>query len=238
MKLLSLVKSTIRSSIGLRNDTDFYSQGGEDAIVSNTFVHGLGISNGRYVDIGAYHPFKHSNTFLLYRAGWQGINFDPRPGTKALFDKHRSRDTNIEAGVAGENGTLTYYFIGEDSTMNTFSKDNLERLGMLDKVKQMISIPVFSLRTVMEQYPRFKDADYLNIDAEGFELEILRGNDFTRFNPKVISIEQNEVSTLSDVLKSETAKFLDEQDYVPYAKNILLATVSTVFYIRNGLFAK
>jgi hypothetical protein len=83
------IKNLVRRLIGLNNETDYYSQAGEDAILSNIFNYVLPTDRGFYVDVGAYHPFKHSNTYLLYRAGWRGINIDPRPGSKALFDKHR-----------------------------------------------------------------------------------------------------------------------------------------------------
>lgn len=227
------IKKIIRNLLGIKNDTDYYSQAGEDAIVSKTFNYVLPIKNGVYVDIGSYHPFRHSNTYILYKAGWRGINIDPRPGSKALFDKYRSKDINIEAGIASANGEMTYYMLDEKSTMNTFSKENLVELGLFHKVKRTFDIPVYGLSSLLSKYPEIKHIDYLNIDAEGFEMEILKGIDFKVNCPKVISIEQNGFLALKDVYSTSAAIYLEEMGYFPYAKNVLLAKVATVFYIRK-----
>jgi len=227
------LKNIIRRSIGLNNDTDFYAQAGEDAIVSNIFSYVLPTRKGYYVDVGAFHPYQHSNTYLLYRAGWRGINIDPRPGSKALFDKHRPKDINVEGGVASEAGSMTYYVLGEDSTMNSFSKENIERLGMLDQIKQTVTVPVYSLDSILAKHPEIRRIDYLNIDAEGFELEILRSLNLSSTRPRVISLEQNGVFTLADIFESEPYRYLDPHGYTPIAKNIILRDVATIFYFRN-----
>jgi FkbM family methyltransferase len=236
--MLKSLKRFGRSLLGIRNDTDFYSQGGEDAIVSNTFSYVIPVSNGFYVDIGAYHPYKHSNTQILYKAGWSGVNIDPRPGTKALFDKYRRRDINIEAGIARHDGEMTYFILEEGSTMNSFSRENLEKLGVFSQVKKTLTIPVFSLMSLLRRFPQIRDVDYLNIDAEGFELEILEGMDFSDCCPKVISIEQNGVFYLSELMSSDVAGFLSKKGYLPYAKNVLLPNVSTAFYIRSEFIGR
>lgn len=221
--------------LGIKSETDYYSQGGEDAIISKTFDYFIPIQKGFYLDIGAYHPYKHSNTYLLYKSGWNGINVDPRPGTKSLFDKIRKRDINVEAGIGSRDGQMTYYILDENSTMNSFSKENLEKLGVFEQVKRTLEIPVFTVDSLMKKYPEIKEIDYLNIDAEGFEMEILSGINFDSVAPKVISIEQNDILTFADVEKSEACRLLSNKGYVPYAKNILLKNVSTVFYVNKNI---
>ncbi len=227
------LKKQLRLLLGLRNDTDYYAQGGEDAIVSKTFAYLLPVQKGFYVDIGAYHPFQHSNTYLLYKSGWRGINIDPRPGSKDLFDKYRKGDINIEAGIASQNGKMTYYILKDAATMNTFSRKNLEKLNLLDRVKATVDIPVYTYETMLKQYNGTQSVDYLNIDAEGFEMDILTGINFERSAPKVISIEQNDILSLSDVLSTPVALFLKEKKYTAFAKNLLVRNISTVFYIRD-----
>lgn len=229
------IKRLIRSFIGLKNDTDYYSQGGEDAIVSKIFNFMIPVKQGFYLDIGAYHPYRHSNTYLLHKAGWRGINVDPRPGSKVLFDSIRKNDINIEAGIGSAEGKMTYYIMKEHPTMNTFSRENLERMNMLGEVKETIDVPVFTVHSLLQQYPEVKTIDYMNIDAEGFEMEILQGIDFNSIVPKVISIEQNNVCSLQDVLASAVNKFLEGKGFSPIAKNIILKDVATVFYAQNEL---
>jgi FkbM family methyltransferase len=231
-KIIRALKRKIRFLLGIKNTTNFYSQAGEDAIAINSFYYLVPKKNGFYIDIGAYHPFKHSNTYILYKDGWSGINIDPRPGSKILFDKYRKRDINIEAGISDKNDLMQYYIIEEDSTMNSFSKENLERLNMFKNVKRTLEIPVYTLESILAKYPHVSEIDYLNIDAEGFEMQILLGIDFDRTPISIISIEQNKVLTLIDVLNSEANKFLEIKGYVPYAKNLILDTVSTIFYVK------
>ena len=76
--------------------TKSYSQEGEDLLLRRIFEHQ---KIGFYVDVGAHHPFRFSNTYLLYKRGWRGINIDAMPGSMRLFRKFRPRDTNIECGV-------------------------------------------------------------------------------------------------------------------------------------------
>jgi FkbM family methyltransferase len=228
-----MLKQLVRRLFGIRAETDFFSQGGEDAIIWNTFLYVMPRENGTFLDIGSYHPFKYSNTYLLYKAGWRGCNVDPRPGSKELFDRYRGEDINIEAGVARTDGRMLYYMLDAFPTLNTFSKENLERLAMLNYVSRTVEIPVFSLRSVIENNPRLHRLNYLNVDAEGFELEILEGLSELDSKPEVISIEQNTILSLADVLKSDVCAFLEREGYVPFAKNVVIKDVSTVFYIRK-----
>lgn len=238
MSVRSYLKARVRQFLGIEAETDFFSQAGEDAIVWNVFSYLARKETGTYVDIGAYHPVKYSNTYLLYKAGWRGINVDPRPGFKELFDRARPGDTNIEAGVGSSNGSLKYYFISEDSTLNSFSKENLERLRVFDQVTKTIEIPVYSLGTLFDRCGFSGSIDYLNVDAEGFEMEILHGISSLPSLPTLISVEQNGVTTLGEVLKSEPASFLESIGYEAIAKNVVVKDVATVFYFQKKTTGK
>ena len=75
---------------------DSYSQEGEDLII-NRLIDSK--KNGFYIDIGAHHPFRFSNTYKFYKMGWNGINIDAMPGSMKLFREKRPRDINIECGI-------------------------------------------------------------------------------------------------------------------------------------------
>ena len=74
-----------------------YSQEGEDIILARIFGKQ---QNGFYVDVGAHHPYRFSNTYFFYKRGWKGINIDAMPGSMKIFNKYRPRDKNIEAGIS------------------------------------------------------------------------------------------------------------------------------------------
>lgn len=224
------IKNKIRNLLGIKSETDYYSSAGEDAVVSKTFQFLLPRRSGFYVDIGAFHPYQHSNTYILYKSGWSGINVDPRPGSKALFDKHRPRDTNLEVGISDKEGVMTYYVVRDGPTMNTFSRSNLESLNLLDRIEKEVPVPVITLEQLIDRHCKSTRIDYLNIDAEGFEMEILAGLGKCPSLPDIISLEQNNVFTLSDVIDSEPNRFLKDFGYVPFAKNLILQNIATVFY--------
>ena len=229
------IKKIIRKLLfGTEEVAVHYSQSGEDLNIIAMTSTMLGVKNGFFIDVGSFHPHIGSNTFILYKEGWNGINIDPRPGSKALFDKHRPRDINVELGIGEKEGTLNYYFISETSSMNSFSKETLELNGVLDKVTKIIERPIWPLSKVIENYlPEGKEIDLLSIDAEGFEMEILTSFDILKWRPKIIALEQNNIVTFKDVLNSDTCKFLESKNYQPVAKNVIVKNVSTVIYVNN-----
>ncbi len=93
-----------------------YSQEGEDMILQRI----LGDKkHGFYVDVGAHHPRRFSNTYLFYRRGWSGINIEPNPEAMNAFQVDRERDINLQFGIAEHAENLTYYFFDEPA-LNTF----------------------------------------------------------------------------------------------------------------------
>jgi len=175
--------------------------------------------NGFYVDVGAFHPTLFSNTYFFYLNGWSGINVEARPGSKALFDKVRPRDVNLEVGVSRERASLTYYFIGENSPMNSFSRDFLKQIQMLDHVKSEISIPTAPLAEILEQHlPKGQAIDFLNVDVEGHDLEVLESNDWQRFRPRIVVVEDEAL----DAGKSVIVGLMRTHGYELCAQNVIV----------------
>lgn len=85
----------------------FYSQDGEDALLSSFYERKKGYK-GFFVDVGAHHPYRFSNTAYYYKKGWRGINIEPTPNLFNVFLKHRKRDINLNLGI-GSGETLTFY---------------------------------------------------------------------------------------------------------------------------------
>lgn len=160
-----------------------YAQFGEDAVLLELFT---GVTHGCYVDVGAHHPYRYSNTYLLYKKGWHGVNIDANPHTTTLFNKARPADKNICAGV-GRAGTLTYYRFS-DPAVNTFKKDEAEKWKGKSFLKFLgtTEIEIKSLSELIEG-----PTDLLTIDAEGMDLEVLQSYDWTYY-PKAVVIEGDE----------------------------------------------
>lgn len=189
--------------------------------------------NGFYVDVGAFHPVRASNTYFFYLYGWRGINIEPRPGSKKLFDKVRPKDTNVEVGISRERGEMTYYFIGEDSSMNSLSRDFLAQLGLLDEVKQRMLVPVLPLSEVLDQYlPKGQRIDFMNVDVEGHDLTVLESNDWHRFRPRIVVVEDTKI----DPHQSDIVDLMKVCGYEMCAQNvIILGQLNEYFFVDKSV---
>lgn len=203
-----------------------YSQEGEDMILRRLFEKQ---KTGFYVDVGAHHPKRFSNTYFFYKKGWNGINIDAMPNSMKLFNKIRPRDINIEKPVSDKKQVLTYYAFNEPA-LNGFSKElSLERDGKGNYfVKFTKDIETSTLEEILENnLPKNQAIDFLSIDVEGLDFMVLKSNNFEKYRPKVILIEILG-SSLNDIEKNEITKYLQQFDYSIYAK-----AVNTVIFIER-----
>lgn len=205
-----------------------YSQEGEDGMLRRIFA---SQRTGFFVDIGAHHPKRYSNTYYFYLFGWRGINVDAAPGSMELFSKVRPRDINIEAAVANGNKTLTYYEFDE-STLNGFSKGiSLSRNAQgTYKIVSERKVETVPLAEIFERYlPPGQMIDFLNIDVEGFDLEVLESNDWTKYQPTIVLAEDLCLSNLQQLDKSPVVCFMHRQGYELYGK-----AVTTLIFRKIG----
>jgi FkbM family methyltransferase len=193
-----------------------YSQEGEDLILLRMFAKQ---PSGFYVDVGAHHPRRFSNTFNFYRRGWTGINIDPNPDAMRSFQSARNRDINIQCGVADRPGTLTYYRFDE-AALNTFDRDLVKsRLANTPyKLIGNIEVRVEGLAAILERHlPVDQAIDFLTIDAEGMDLQVLKSNDWKLYRPRCVLVESLGVS-LEDALRGEVFLFMRDQGYELFAR--------------------
>ena len=155
-----------------------YSQFGEDVILDQYFNNFI----GRYVDIGCYHPIKYSNTALLHKKGWTGINIDLNKTSIDLFNACRKNDLNIHACLSDKTEIVEIYLDSEFSALNSMYPDNLKKFGLKKYKKFKIQTKIFS-QIVQNNF------DFLNIDCEGNDLKILKTIDLKKYTPKIIIIE-------------------------------------------------
>lgn len=201
-----------------------YSQEGEDMILRRIFEK---LPSGFYVDVGAHHPMRFSNTYFFYKAGWHGINIDAMPGSMKLFRKYRPRDINIEAPVSRESKELTYYVFNEPALNGFDYQLSRERdtNNTLYKIERTIKLKTKTLSELLDEHlPTNQKIEFLSIDVEGLDLEVLRSNDWNKYRPEVVLVEVLQ-SSLSELEVSDVNKFMISHDYEPYAK-----AVNTIIY--------
>lgn len=190
-----------------------FSQTGEDRIVD--FYLG-NLKTGFYVDIGANDPVYQSNTYLFYKKGWSGVCVEPNILQCGLIKMVRPRDKVLNIGLGPVEGTLDFYILDPD-TLSTFSENEAKRLKDLGhKTVKVKKVPVKTLAQV------FKDinhsVDFLSIDTEGMDLEILKSNDWQKYRPKILVVETIEYHGNRGVRTNKLYdKFMAERGYIKLA---------------------
>jgi len=224
-KILELLKNLKKNYLG-RFAFASYSQEGEDMILRRMFERK---SIGFYVDVGSHHPKRFSNTYFFYQRGWTGINIDAMPGSMKFFQKFRNKDINLEIPIASKEQVLTFFSFNEPA-LNSFSKElSRARDGKNGYfIKDEIHLSTQLLSTVLDNFlPNGTEIDFLSIDVEGFDLDVLYSNNWEKYKPKAILIEI--LSTdLAEIEHNEIAIFLKAKGYSLYAK-----TVNTFIFTLN-----
>lgn len=201
-----------------------YSQEGEDMIY-RSFFENRKHYKGYYVDVGAHHPFRYSNTLYFYQKGWRGINIEPTPTAKRLFDMFRKRDVNLNVGISMESGTLPFYCFNEPA-LNSFSKEIAENKSATTRyhIDRVIPVKTWPLAVVLDTWlPPGQVIDFMTVDTEGFDLDVLGSNNWEKYVPLFIMVEAN--LDFDDLHTSPVYSFLTQRNYKLVAK-----TMRTLFF--------
>lgn len=185
-KFFSYAAAEFKNRIIMQIFRGSYSQRGEDLIIDKL----LGYKkNGFYIDVGANDPHRFSNTKRFYKKGWRGINIEPDFNNYQKFTKERKDDLNLNIGIGQIEAKLKFYRFIPD-TLSTFSQkeaDSYIKQGY--RLKDVVEVQVKKLGDVLSQYCPNKEIDFISIDTEGFDREVLRSNDWRKFSPALICIE-------------------------------------------------
>ena len=205
-----------------------YSQEGEDMILRRLFEKQ---KIGFYVDVGAHHPKRFSNTFFFYKNGWRGINIDAMPNSMYLFNKIRPRDINLEIPISDKKEKLKYYMFNEPA-LNGFSKELAEKRDGKDdyKIISEKEMETSTLEEILEKHlPYDQEIDFMSIDVEGLDLQVLKSNNWRRFRPKFVLLETLGCS-IKDIENSKEYKYLAGFEYEIFAK-----AVNTFIFRREDI---
>ena len=152
---------------------------------------------GFYIDVGCYHPLEGNNTHLLYKKGWSGINFDINYYSIKLFDYLRKRDTNIHSGIGTKKNKLIMYFRKEINMLNTLD-ESIAKIHFRNGYNKR-NVKVNTLNFFLSQkFKKTKKVDFINIDVEGRELNVLKSLNLGIYKPKLICIEIHNTKNMYD----------------------------------------
>ena len=196
----------------------YYSYGGIDIIVDYIFKNK---KNGLYIDIGCQHPVSNNNTYLLHKRGWSGINVDLDKKNIELFNFHRKKDYNIEIAVSSENNQKELFFYHDKSPINTLEKRVRDHRDT--KEKEIRKVNTVTLNSLIENSPlKNSKFNFLTIDVEGHELDVIKGFDLKKYEPEVIVIEHLDLSTkkleiknlnINNIINSDLYKLMLNNNY-------------------------
>jgi FkbM family methyltransferase len=161
-----------------------YTQNLEDYHLSLAFA---GHETGRYIDIGAGHPIADNVSFWFYERGWQGIAVEPQAELAGLYARLRPRDVVVQSLVGRACGEADFHAVDRLHGFSTTVEHHARQARQFGADYFTLRMPMVTLASLCEQYPG--EIDFLKIDVEGGEADVLAGGDWQRYRPKVIVIE-------------------------------------------------
>ena len=208
-----------------------YSAHGEDAVLYAIFEeHGGVPERGFYVDVGAYHPTALSNTARLHAAGWRGINIEPNPVMAGFLAAERPGDVTLRQAAGTPARTADLLFFGDWASSNTLDPEFAAMIsaGQQVAVERAIPTEVVPLADVFDEYlPAATVIDFLTVDVEGMDVEVLQSNDWDRFRPAVVATEDLALQ-LENPTASAVFRLLGSHGY-----RLVSHAVKTSFYLRG-----
>lgn len=216
-----------------------YSQFGED-LIFEYFFNVNGIGNPSYLDVGANEPRYISNTYYFYERGSRGVLIEPNPFLYEKLKSTRPKDIvlNTGIGLSDLKEADFYIFPNYANGLNTFSEKEArhwEEIGMkgLGKipVEKVIKMPLVPINSIMEKYFSEKVPDFISLDVEGLDLEILQSMDFDLYRPALICVETLKYDDNQNGYKdTSVTDFMLTKNYAVYAD-----TRANTIYCKNDL---
>ena len=201
---------------------NFYSQFGEDKILFEIIPKNL--SKGFYVDVGCFHPKKYSNTYMLFKRGWYGVNIDMEQDKIKTFDIARPKDFNYIGAISDKIENVKIFRNQKFGVSSTINKNIIDKKDIIDETE----IKTQTLNDVLELSPfKNKEIDLLNVDTEGNDFKVLRSLDFKIYNPKIIIIETH-LKDIRKILISEPYKYLIDKNY-----NLVSWNIYSLIFIKK-----
>lgn len=186
-----------------------YAQNFEDVMLRRALT---GINNGFYIDVGAAWPDQDSVTKSFYDMGWSGVNIEPNPAWHKLLEKTRARDINLQCALGEEKCRMDFYIV-KDSGLSSLICDIAVSHGIENHGIEQIEVDVLTLDIIWDNYVGHKEVHFLKVDVEGFESQVLKGNNWKKKRPWIVLVEATKPMSQAETYSSWECILL-ENDYV------------------------
>lgn len=177
----------IRHFLGI-NYRKSYAQCGED-LIADYILSSLRIKRPSYLDIGAHHPTFLSNSYFFYQKGCSGVCVEPDPFLFRKIKIKRPRDLCLNVGVGLNSIKEADFYVMSTRTLNTFSLQEAQRYQSYgdQKIESIKKIQMISINEIMNHFS--VGPNFISLDVEGLDLEILQNLDFSKHRPEVLCVE-------------------------------------------------
>ncbi|GHV65339.1 hypothetical protein FACS1894199_05760 [Bacteroidia bacterium] len=212
-----------------------YSQNGEDVIIK-FLMDGMHLPHWTWIDIGAHHPRRLSNTAMFYKKGGHGINVEADTNLIKSFYKERRRDINLNVAIADKSGIMDFYKMSAP-WLNTLSEQEAHECeAMGHKIVKIIPIPTMTITEIIDKYCHGDFPEVLTLDAEGYDLKILKTIRWDISCPILICVETSHYTRelknqFQSMQKSEISEYLLSKGYSIVASTL----VNTIFILDKML---
>jgi FkbM family methyltransferase len=188
-------------------DAAFYAQYGEDIILARIFGD---LAKGVAVEAGAFDGKAGSNSAHFDDIGWQCILVEPNPSLATRIRQTRPNALLYECAVGAREGEVTLHVPLGAETLASVSDGSIQADRMARSTAEIASITVreTTLDTILSD-SGIERLDFITIDVEGHELEVLKGFSLDRWKPRILIIEDNSSGTNDEVLN-----YLQQRNYV------------------------
>jgi FkbM family methyltransferase len=163
-----------------------YAQNGEDVVLARAF---RGRLDGIYVDLGASDPIADSVTKHFYDLGWRGINVEPVPATFAALAAERPGDVNLNFAVGRGRTRRRFYEVPSNPGLSSFSLSHVIAHGIKEEELNMHDISVVPLPEIIDAHLGPQQVDFLKVDVEGAEDEVIESVNWSQHRPRVLVLE-------------------------------------------------
>ncbi len=162
-----------------------YAQNMEDMHLERVFV---GQREGFYIDVGGGHPVADNVSFRSYLAGWRGLVIEPQAALHRLYGHVRPRDVALDLLVGREAGQAAFHAVDKLHGFSTMVEAHARGAASFGASYATETMPVVTLANLCEAHAPAV-IDWLKIDVEGAEPDVLSGADWSRFRPRVVLVE-------------------------------------------------
>jgi FkbM family methyltransferase len=171
-----------------------YAQNLEDYHLTQVF---RGTTAGTYVDVGGGHPVADNVSFYFYLQGWRGLVVEPQAKLAGLYAHVRPRDHTVSMLAGAQDGEIDFHTVDKLHGFSTTVQANAAGASAYGVGYQTTRLPVRRLSTLLDE-ARITAIDFLKIDVEGAEADVLAGLDWRRHRPRVIVVEAVEPGSMAD----------------------------------------